>query len=57
MRNIVPLGSAFASYSLFPMSSLWRAMASAARNMDRTALLSGAPPGTTGCAARSRCAT
>ena len=43
--EIVPLGSAFASYSLFPMSSLWRAMASAARNMDRTALLSGLPPG------------
>ncbi|MCA8060927.1 PLP-dependent aminotransferase family protein [Burkholderia sp. AU38729] len=44
-EDIVPLGSAFASYSLFPMSSLWRAMASAARNMDRPALLSGAPPG------------
>ncbi|NIE55674.1 MULTISPECIES: PLP-dependent aminotransferase family protein [unclassified Burkholderia] len=44
-EDVIPLGSAFASYSLFPMSSLWRAMASAARNMDRTALLAGAPPG------------
>ncbi|KAG8150710.1 aminotransferase-like domain-containing protein [Burkholderia catarinensis] len=43
--DIVPLGSAFASYSLFPMSSLWRYVASAARNMDRTKLLSGLPPG------------
>ncbi|VWC96398.1 GntR family transcriptional regulator [Burkholderia lata] len=44
-EDIVPLGSAFASYSLFPMGSLWRAMAAAARNMDRAALLSGLPPG------------
>jgi DNA-binding transcriptional MocR family regulator len=43
--DVVPLGSAFASYSLFPMSSLWRYVASAARSMDRTALLSGLPPG------------
>ncbi|WP_175873478.1 PLP-dependent aminotransferase family protein [Burkholderia sp. BCC0397] len=43
--DIVPLGSAFASYSLFPMSSLWRYVASAARNMDRTKLLDGLPPG------------
>ncbi|KVT18566.1 GntR family transcriptional regulator [Burkholderia sp. MSMB1078WGS] len=43
--DIVPLGSAFASYSLFPMSSLWRYVASAARNMDRTKLLAGLPPG------------
>ncbi|WP_306716362.1 aminotransferase-like domain-containing protein [Burkholderia dolosa] len=43
--DIVPLGSAFAGYSLFPMSSLWRNVASAARNMDRAALLSGLPPG------------
>jgi len=44
-EDIVPLGSAFASYSLFPMSSLWRYVASAARSMDRTNLLSGLPPG------------
>ncbi|TDA44624.1 PLP-dependent aminotransferase family protein [Burkholderia pyrrocinia] len=44
-EDIVPLGSAFASYSLFPMSSLWRYVASAARSMDRTTLLSGLPPG------------
>ncbi|WP_241292514.1 aminotransferase-like domain-containing protein [Burkholderia stabilis] len=44
-EDIVPLGSAFASYSLFPMSSLWRYVASAARTMDRTKLLSGLPPG------------
>lgn len=56
-EEIVPLGSAFASYSLFPMSSLWRAMASAARNMDRTACCPARRPATTGCAARSRCAT
>ncbi|MET3216375.1 UNVERIFIED_ORG: DNA-binding transcriptional MocR family regulator [Burkholderia territorii] len=43
--DIVPLGSAFASYSLFPMSSLWRHVASAARHMDRTKLLEGLPPG------------
>ncbi|KAB0644438.1 PLP-dependent aminotransferase family protein [Burkholderia latens] len=43
--DIVPLGSAFASYSLFPMSSLWRFAASAARNMDRSKLLAGLPPG------------
>ncbi|QRR16188.1 aminotransferase class I/II-fold pyridoxal phosphate-dependent enzyme [Burkholderia sp. MS389] len=43
--DIVPLGSAFASYSLFPMSSLWRQVASAARHMDRTKLLEGLPPG------------
>ncbi|MPV67558.1 PLP-dependent aminotransferase family protein [Burkholderia sp. BE17] len=44
-EDIVPLGSAFASYSLFPMSSLWRYVASAARSMDGTKLLSGLPPG------------
>ncbi|WP_175911141.1 PLP-dependent aminotransferase family protein [Burkholderia metallica] len=43
--DVVPLGSEFASYSLFPMSSLWRHVASAARNMDRTKLLAGLPPG------------
>jgi len=43
--DIVPLGSAFASYSLFPMSSLWRYAAAAARNMDRAKLLGGLPPG------------
>ncbi|USB86155.1 PLP-dependent aminotransferase family protein, partial [Burkholderia cenocepacia] len=43
--DVVPLGSAFASYSLFPMSSLWRHVASAARNMDRGKLLAGLPPG------------
>ncbi|WP_321855723.1 PLP-dependent aminotransferase family protein [Burkholderia cenocepacia] len=43
--DIVPLGSAFASYSLFPMSSLWRQVASAARHMDRAKLLEGLPPG------------
>lgn len=43
--DIVPLGSAFASYSLFPMSSLWRYAAAAARNMDRAKLLAGLPPG------------
>jgi len=43
--DIVPLGSAFASYSLFPMSGLWRQVASAARHMDRTKLLEGLPPG------------
>ena len=43
--DIVPLGSAFASYSLFPMSSLWRYAATAARNMDREKLLAGLPPG------------
>ncbi|GAU03425.1 PLP-dependent aminotransferase family protein [Burkholderia stabilis] len=44
-EDIVQLGSAFASYSLFPMGSLWRYVASAARSMDRTKLLSGMPPG------------
>ncbi|MPV60987.1 GntR family transcriptional regulator [Burkholderia sp. HI2761] len=43
--DIVPLGSAFANYSLFPMSSLWRYVASASRNMDRTKLIAGLPPG------------
>ena len=43
--DIVPLGSAFAGYSLFPMSSLWRYAAAAARNMDRAKLLAGLPPG------------
>lgn len=43
--DVVPLGSTFASYSLFPMSSLWRHVASAARNMDRGKLLAGLPPG------------
>ncbi|KWF25021.1 PLP-dependent aminotransferase family protein [Burkholderia pseudomultivorans] len=47
-EDIVPLGSAFASYSLFPMSSLWRYAATAARNMDRTQALSGFPPGDDG---------
>ncbi|RQR59675.1 PLP-dependent aminotransferase family protein [Burkholderia sp. Bp9125] len=46
--DIVPLGSAFASYSLFPMSSLWRCVASVTRNMDRTKLLSGFSPGDEG---------
>ncbi|WP_269503017.1 aminotransferase-like domain-containing protein [Burkholderia sp. IMCC1007] len=43
--DIVPLGSAFASYTLFPMSSLWRYVAAAARGMDRAKLLAGLPPG------------
>ncbi|KVP50544.1 PLP-dependent aminotransferase family protein [Burkholderia ubonensis] len=47
-QHIVQLGSAFASYSLFPMSSLWRCVTSVARNMNRTRLLSGFPPGDEG---------
>ncbi|WP_431824485.1 PLP-dependent aminotransferase family protein [Burkholderia sp. F1] len=47
-QDIVQLGSAFASYSLFPMSSLWRCVTSVARNMNRTRLLSGFPPGDEG---------
>ncbi len=44
-QDVVPLGSAFASYALFPMSSLWRYATAATRNMDRATLLSGFPPG------------
>ncbi|PCE32453.1 aminotransferase-like domain-containing protein [Burkholderia ubonensis] len=47
-QDIVQLGSAFASYSLFPMGSLWRCVTSVARNMNRTRLLSGFPPGDEG---------
>ncbi|MDN7865638.1 PLP-dependent aminotransferase family protein [Burkholderia multivorans] len=46
--DVVPLGSAFANYSLFPMSSLWRYVQSATRNMDRVTMLSGLPPGEDG---------
>jgi len=47
-EDIVALGSAFASHSLFPMSSLWRSLISVTRNMDRTRMLSGFPPGDEG---------
>ncbi|MBN3787904.1 PLP-dependent aminotransferase family protein [Burkholderia sp. Ac-20353] len=47
-EDYVALGSPFASYSLFPMSSLWRCVTSVARTMDRTKLLSGFPPGDEG---------
>ncbi|MGU7768582.1 aminotransferase-like domain-containing protein [Burkholderia sp. MR1-5-21] len=47
-EDVVALGSTFASYSLFPMSSLWRCMTSVTRSMDRTRMLSGFPPGDEG---------